>query len=166
MELSLALLKVMHPLLPASTALEYTHRAAVGLNRHGHTPGVAIAIFLDEVSNTGSLTWASGLPTDSAQLDFQRVTEDAAEAIVLAMVHVFRGWVIRRRLQRGESADWLLVDPENELVALEISGVDTIDVRQRRLTEKLAQANRCRAAPLRAAGVAELRPPRVRLATN
>lgn len=43
--------------------------------------------------------------SDSAQLDFDRVTEDAAEAIALAMVYVSNGWVVRRRLQRGENTD-------------------------------------------------------------
>lgn len=155
----------MHPRLPARTALAYEHCARTGLHRHGHASGIRITFSFDNVSVSGTLFWTEDPTSEPAQLDFHRVTEDAAEAITLACVYVSNGWVIRRRLQRGESADWLMVDRNNELVALEISGVNTVDSGKRRLLEKLNQVGRSQAAPTRAAGVIELRPPRARLAT-
>ena len=73
-------------------------------------------------------------------------------------------WVVRRRLQRGESADWLLRDSEDNLVALEVSGLDTADG-GRRLREKLTQAQRASAAGQRAACVIELAAPGAAFAT-
>jgi len=60
-------------------------------------------------------------------LDANVVTELGAEALALALVHETRGWVVRRRLQRGEFADWLLDAPDGKVVALEVSGTDTVD---------------------------------------
>lgn len=105
------------------------------------------------------------MPGEGALLDYIRVTEDAAEAITLALVSVARGWVVRRRLQRGEFADWLLMDQDNNSIALEISGVDTVDVGTRRLRQKVEQVRQSRDVNVRAACVVELRPPRSRLAT-
>src|SRR5438876_8851672 len=113
----------MHPLLAKSTALEYAYRAAIGLGRHGHTPGVRLKLSPKGRVGHGTLHWVAVSAKLAAQLDFHRVTEDAAEAIALALVHVANGWVVRRRLQRGEFADWLLIDRDHNLVALDVSGV-------------------------------------------
>lgn len=101
--------------------------------------------------------------SDSAQIDRHRVIEDAAEAIALALVHKARGWIVRRRLQRGESADWLLLDPQRKHVALEVSGIDVADS-GRRLREKKEQARQTTAASRKAACVVELAAPRAALA--
>jgi hypothetical protein len=156
-------LKSMHPLLPASTAIEYGHRAAVGLERHHHLSGVALATRLEGETPEASLHWTLALFGDAEQLDRHRVTEDAAEAVALALVHVARGWVVRRRLQRGESADWLLQDSETRLVALEVSGIDDGDDSER-LRVKLEQVRRATFATQRAACVIELSTPRARVA--
>jgi hypothetical protein len=74
-------------------------------------------------------------------LDANRVTELGAEAVALALVHETQGWIARRRLQRGDSADWLLEDESGKLVALEVSGTVVGDA-QARLAEKLLQGNR------------------------
>src|SRR4051794_11974776 len=120
MKLHIAQLKQMHPLLPETTAQEYTHRAAIGLDRHRHTPGVLMVSQCDKKSNDCTLHWTPCPTEDGALLDFHRVTEDAAEAIALALTHTLHGWVIKRRLQRGEFADWLLIDSDEKYVALEI----------------------------------------------
>lgn len=156
-------LKGMHPLLPASTAIEYGHRAAVGLERHRHEPGVALATLIESVGYEATLQWVSSPSRDVEQLDKHRITEDAAEAIALALVHVARGWVVRRRLQRGESADWLLQDPEARLVALEISGIDQ-GTDSDRLRIKLEQVRRATIANQRATCIVELSAPRATVA--
>jgi hypothetical protein len=157
------LLKNMHPFLPASTAVEYSHRAGLGLERHRHAPGVSLATVFEGETPEASLHWVRPPVGDAEQLDRHRITEDAAEAVALALVHVARGWVVRRRLQRGESADWLLQDPEAGLVALEISGCDAED--SDRLRRKLEQVSRATIASHRVACVVELSSPRATVAT-
>ncbi|HEY7514038.1 MAG TPA: hypothetical protein VIC87_06150 [Vicinamibacteria bacterium] len=157
-------LKRMHPLLPATTATEYGHRAGIGLERHRHAPGVVLSTRFDREKGSAHLHWTSPPPGGAEQLDRHRITEDAAEAIALALVHGVRGWVVRRRLQRGESADWLLHDPEARLVALEISGVGEEDDSQR-LRRKLEQVRTATVARQRVACVVELRHPRATVAT-
>ena len=106
-----------------------------------------------------SLHWVRSQLGVADQDDRYQVTEDAAEAIALVLVHVARGWVVKRRLQRGEFADWLLQDPEARLVALEISGIDDGELGQR-LRLKLEQVRRATIANQRAACVVELSAPR------
>jgi hypothetical protein len=156
-------LKKMHPLLPAATAIEYGHRAAVGLERHRHESGVTLAAVIETEAREGRLYWTGSFSRDAEQLDTLRVTEDAAEAVALALVHVARGWAVRRRLQRGEAADWLLQDSDSRLVALEVSGIDTGDVADR-LRLKLGQARRATLVNRRAACVVELATPHATLA--
>lgn len=156
-------LKSMHPLLPASMAAEYGYRAAIGLERHQHEPGVGLAAWVESQPVEASLHWVRSSPSGALQLDRHRVTEDAAEAIALALVHMARGWVVRRRLQRGESADWLLMDTQARLVALEVSGVDEGSLSER-FRVKIKQVRRARVAKQRAACVVELSAPQATVA--
>jgi hypothetical protein len=165
MELDLMQLKAMHPLLPASTAAEYGHLAAVGLERHLHQPGVSLAALIEKETPTASSHWIAAALGDIDQLDQHRITEHAAEGVTLALVNVALGWVVKRRLQRGEAADWLLQDPDSRLVALEVSGIAEGDGAAR-LREKLDQARRATFANLRAACVVELATPRAAVATD
>jgi len=162
-DLHLTRLREMHPLLAQSTASEYAHRSALGLGRHGHEPGVDLKISIDDQDRPGTLYWMAVPAANAAQLDFHRVTEDTAEAIALALAHVANGWVVRRRLQRREFADWLLIDQDRNLVALEVSGVDAVDTGRRRLREKINQVRKCKTLGRKAACVVELRPPRSRM---
>lgn len=91
-------------------------------------------------------------------LDYHRITEDCAEAIALGVVNVILGWVVRRRLQRGEFGDWLLVDRTGKHVALEVSGTVDGDGATR-LAEKVAQVSKSN-ANIKSAFVVELKPPR------
>jgi len=153
----------MHPLLPASTAAEYGYRAAVGLERHDHDPGVDLAASIEGEVGGASLHWIRSPSGGVDQLDRNRITEDAAEAVALGLVHVARGWVVRRRLQRGESADWLMQDANARLVALEVSGIDEGSDSER-LRAKLEQVRRATVANQRAACVVELSTPRAMVA--
>jgi hypothetical protein len=164
MRLDLMELKNMHPLLPASTAAEYGHRAAIGLARHRHETGIAMATLIERETGEASLHWLGPPAGDTEQLDWNRITEDAAEAVALTLVHVARGWVVRRRLQRGESGDWLLKDSEARLVALEVSGVDEGDLSDR-LRVKLEQVRRATIAKQRVACVVGLSVPQAYLET-
>ncbi len=156
-------LKSMHPLLPVSTAAEYGYRAAAGLERHNHRTGTGLATRIEDKTGEARLHWISSQAGGVDQLDRNRITEDAAEAIALGLVHVARGWVVRRRLQRGESADWLLQDPQARLIALEVSGIDQGSDSER-LRIKLEQVRRATVANRRAACVVELSTPRATVA--
>lgn len=81
--------------------------------------------------------------------DPDEVTEHGAEAIALAYVHVTAGWSLKRRLRRGESADWLLANKRRRL-ALEVSGT-TGDDASNRFKQKLEQTGKCTLAKERLA---------------
>jgi len=156
----------MHPRLAPVTCADCAHKAAVGLSRHGHVPGASLDIAFDGVRQQGALYWSADSDANGDRLDFHRVTEDAAEAIAVALVHVAKGWVVRRRAQREEHADWLLVDADKQAVALEVSGVDMMDTGQRRLREKVEQVRRHQnPRAIKVACIVELGPPRSRLRT-
>jgi hypothetical protein len=166
MDIDVSRLLVMHPRLAPTTGADCAHKAAVGLARHGHLPGVSFETAFDDRRQQGALYWSADSDASGDHLDFHRVTEDAAEAIALALVHVVRGWVVRRRAQREEHADWLLVDTNNQSVALEVSGVDMTDIGQRRLREKVEQVRRHQnPRAIKVACIVELGPPRSRLRT-
>jgi hypothetical protein len=151
MKLDLEALRIRHALLPLEHASDLGLHAAVALARW-HTPGVEMkaTVMLDHHSPV--LSWSVRSADEAAQLDVNRVTELGAEAIALSLVHATRGWVVRRRLQRAEFADWLLADANGGHVALEVSGTDDGDARGR-MREKLQQVSGCVAAPLRVACV-------------
>jgi hypothetical protein len=69
---------------------------------------VAIGLELERIASQDLLFWPGADLTELDQHDYDRVTEDGAEAIALALAHRHRGWRVVRRLQREEHADWLL----------------------------------------------------------
>lgn len=152
MKLDLERLQYVHPLLPVSTAAERVQCAAIALQRR-HAPGVAAGIKLPAESHQAVLFWNERPVAEAQQLDHQRTTEDGAEGVALSLVHAARGWVVVRRLQRGEHADWLLRETTTRrLIALEVSGTDEGDGHAR-MAVKLAQVAESRAARTRAACV-------------
>ena len=98
---------------------------------------------------------------DIAQHDDNRITEDAAEAVVLAIASKLRQWRVVRRMQREEFADWLLEDTTHgrrHIVALEVSGVDRGSIKTR-LSGKLKQVSQSVDVDERWAGVAGFEEP-------
>ena len=65
----------------------------------------------------------------------------AQRRYALAYVYLKGAWVVKRRLQRGERADWLLNNAAGWL-AMEVSGTIT-DNPQGRLAEKIQQVSHC-----------------------
>lgn len=83
------------------------------------------------------------------------MTEDGAEAVMLALAHRARGWRVVRRMQREEHADWLLEqqgEGPRQVVALEVSGVNRGSIAAR-LTDKLDQVARSEDVDQKWAGV-------------
>jgi hypothetical protein len=158
-------LNVMHPLLPPAAAAAYAMMGAVALERRGHVPQCVLVVdFCDgEPDSSAVIAWQPVPRAVYVQLDRRRVTEDGAEAVALALVATSRQWVVRRRLQRGEYADWLLIDPDLRLVALEVSGIDGVP-NGNRLSEKMRQVTQSDVAALRSACVVAFDTPAVALA--
>ena len=145
----------MHPRLPTDLALLMVGRAALALERNAHAQGVRLSLDLERVLSSGMLSWPGADLSKIDQHDHNRITEDGAEAVALALAHRHRAWRVIRRMQREEHADWLLEDAREgvrQVVALEISGVDRGSILAR-LSEKLAQVAKSTDVDQRWAGV-------------
>jgi hypothetical protein len=155
MDIDLGMLKEMHPELPTMIVVSMRERAALALQRNGHASGVRLAVEWNRALSSAVLSWPEANLNTMGQHDLNRVTEDGAEAVALAVAHRYRSWRVVRRMQRRGYADWLLEsvqDGVRTLVAFEISGVDKGSVRAR-LSEKCTQVSRSRNVNERWAGV-------------
>jgi hypothetical protein len=139
--LSLRRLDEMHPKITAVHASRYAELVGHGMARHRHRAGVRLDVTLEGTAFDVGLEFDPPVGDIDTE-DTNEVTEKTAEAVALALVRTRRDWVVRRRMQRGESADWLLEDPDGRRVALEVSGVMTgsISGRSRRKTAQAARA--------------------------
>lgn len=165
MDLDLATLREMHPRLPFDVALSIVGRAALALERNGHTSGVRLSLDLERELSSALLCWPPAELSEIEQHDNNRITEDGAEAVALALAHRHRSWRIVRRIQHADHADWLLEDIRDsarQLIALEISGVDKGST-SARLSEKLAQVAKSTDVDQRWAGVVGFEEPNAAL---
>jgi hypothetical protein len=154
-EIDLAQLREMHTRLPTDMALVMVGRAALALERNDHASGVRVSLDLERVLSSGLLSWPGAGLSKIDQHDHNRITEDGAEAVALALVHRHRSWRVIRRMQREEHADWLLEDVREsgrQIVALEVSGVDRGSI-VARVSEKLTQVAKSTDVDQRWAGV-------------
>lgn len=129
--------------LPADTAAPLAHRAAVALERR-HRPGVHLTGLVQDFAVDEELRWRLRTPGAAAYEDINRVTEEGAEAIALALACKVNNWRVERRLQArlSEGADWLMIDPSTEsTIVLEIGGTDEQGL-QALLARKTEQARR------------------------
>lgn len=155
MEIDLSAFREMHPALPEDLALAMIGCAALSLERSGHVTPVDLRLDVDRAASQARLAWPRSDHDFLAQHDSKRLTEDGAEAIALALGHRSRGWRVVRRMQQGESADWLLEEPgqtTGRRIALEVSGVARGTITSR-LTEKLKQVAESEDVDQRWAGV-------------
>ncbi len=144
MDLDLATLREMHPRLSFKRASAMVECAALALERNAHEPGVSISLDLERVRSRGSIAWPRVGTSGIDQHDNNRLTEDGAEVVALALAHRYRSWRVFRRMQREEHADWLLEDIHGgvcQFVALEVSGVDRGSIAAR-LSQKLVQVGK------------------------
>jgi hypothetical protein len=134
----------MHPKLPFDVALVMVGRAAFALERNAHKPGVSLSLDLERSLSSVSLSWPAADLSEIDQHDHNRITEEGAETVALALAHRYRSWRVYRRMQPGEQGDWLLEeirDGVRHRVAVEISGVDRGSIATR-LSQKLAQVGK------------------------
>lgn len=155
MKIDLKNLREMHPELPGDVAVAMLVRAGLALQRNGHATGAAVSLQLERAVSHGSLFWSHADMTTIELHDYNRITEDGAEAVTLAVMHKHLEWRVVRRMQREEYADWLLertAETGRETAALEVSGVDRGSITSR-LTQKLAQVAKSMDVDQRWAGV-------------
>lgn len=136
----------LHELLTVHAALrghptDYPRLGALALQRAGHSSPVRTATEHDGQGDHIEIEWLTDDSTILGVVDAHRVTEDGAEAVALSYAHGVGQWLVKRRLRRGEYADWLL-QANGRSLALEISGTTTNDARSR-LQEKKQQVERC-----------------------
>lgn len=155
MKINLDTLREMHPELPGDVAAAMLVRAGLALQRNGHAAGVEVALQLEQAVSQGSLSWHPADMTTIEMHDHNRITEDGAEAVTLAVMHQHLEWRVVRRMQREEYADWFLertAEAGRQTAALEVSGVDRGSIASR-LTQKLAQVAKSNDVDQRWAGV-------------
>ncbi len=150
MRLVLHNLRSIHSALRAHPT-DYARCGALALQRAGHSSPVCADVERDGQTGNADIEWLSEDQTTLRILDDNRVTEDGAEAVALSYTHGSGGWLVKRRLQRGEHADWLMQSSGGWL-ALEVSGTTTGDA-QERLIEKKRQVGRCSLPTMRLAVV-------------
>ncbi len=120
---------------------DYAKYGALALQRAGHSSPIETDIEQEGKFVTSDIEWDQQDMTPVHMIDSKRLTEDGAEAVAIAYVHYYAGWVIKRRLQPGESADWLLTRATDSL-AMEVSGT-TAEKPESRILEKVRQVSRC-----------------------
>lgn len=128
------------PGLPKESAGPLTLRACVALERR-HRPGILLNTTMEGKHEREELRWRK-LPARVAPTqDDLRVTEEGAVAIALALSARHYRWRVVRCLQSrlAEGADWLLADPSNRRIVLEVGGTDEGNL-ERLLTAKKNQA--------------------------
>ena len=140
MTLRLHELYLNHPKLRGHPT-DYVKYGALALQRPGHTSPVQTNVEHDGQKAATQIEWQHQDMTVPGVIDRNRVTEDGAEAVALAYVHSTAAWVVKRRLNQGERADWLLSNATGWL-AMEVSGTITDDPKGR-LAEKKQQVSHC-----------------------
>jgi hypothetical protein len=159
MKLELESLRDRHPILQPEHTADLALHAAVALHRQRHASGVTLLVEMwsSQVANV-SVHWDARPAHAEETLDAKRVTELGAETLALLLVHEALGWVVRRRLQEGDFADWLLRDRDGGLVALEVGGTREGDPAAR-MRSKVEQVAKCDEADTRAACVVRFSEP-------
>ena len=155
----------MHRRLPSDLALIMIGRAALALERNSHKSGANISMDLERTLGSCMLYWPAADLSEADQHDPNRITEDGAEAVSLAIAHRYRAWHVIRRMQREEHGDWLLEETRGNrrrVIALEVSGVNRGGIAAR-LSEKLTQVAKSVDADQRWAGVVGFEEPTVAL---
>jgi hypothetical protein len=129
--------------LPEETVSPLAHRAAVALERR-HAPGVRVTGTVPGAPVDEEIQWRVRTPDAAMYEDINRVTEEGAEAIGLALAGSKCMWRIKRRLQArlAEGADWLMSNQATgSTMVLEIGGTDEQDL-EALLARKIEQARR------------------------
>ena len=140
MKLMLDQLISHHPALRGHS-VDYAKCGALAFARAGHASPTSAKLDHDSAETQVEVEWSPQELERLMVFDANRVTEDGAEAVALTYANAKASWVVKRRLQRGESADWLLQNKSGWL-ALEVSGMMSGNPHAR-LIEKKLQVAKC-----------------------
>jgi hypothetical protein len=140
MRLMLHHLCSMHPKLRRDP-VDLSRFGALAMQRAGHKCPATAAVIHDGLETVAGIEWLAEDLSVLDGLDYNRVTELGAEAVALTYVNAKAGWVMKRRLQRGDHADWLM-ENEDGSMAVEVSGTVAGDPLGR-LGEKKRQVAEC-----------------------
>jgi hypothetical protein len=115
----------------------------LALQRAGHRTPVEADTNDDGVEGSAEIhwQWRDTNLVDDVLIDRNRLTEDGAEGIAITYLHAKSAWVVKRRIQQGEYADWLM-QREADFMAVEVSGTAEGNAFTR-LKEKKQQIARC-----------------------
>jgi hypothetical protein len=138
MKLNLSDLCTIHRVL-LGHPIDYAKSGGLALQRSGHQSPAKIEISADGENDTAEISWLSQTLGLLEGTDANRITEDGAEAVAITYVNSKSGWVVKRRLQRNEHADWLMGNG-GKWLALEVSGTvgDDLNVRLRKKRRQVA----------------------------
>lgn len=127
------------PGLRVETGEPLVFRAVMALQRR-HKTGVELLGTVRGNDLREALTWKKRPAALAPFEDFNRVTEEGAEIIALALAGQRCGWTVKRRLQstRAEGADWLMKSGADKVI-LEVGGTDKADLKAR-YGQKITQA--------------------------
>ena len=116
------------PGLHAASAAPLAFRAVIALQRR-HRPGVELSATVRGKDAREALKWKERPPELARAEDFNRVTEEGAEALALALAGRRCGWRVKRRLQSrlSEGADWLMASDAGDVI-VEVGGTDDGDL--------------------------------------
>ena len=156
MKLELASILKIHPLL-IGYPVDLAAMGGLALQRAGHTSPTSVNIEQEQENASGVINWSAQDLCLLKMTDANRITEDGAESVALIYAHAKDGWNVKRRLQRGESADWLMFNKSGWL-ALEVSGMISGD-HAGRLSQKKEQISRSTIPATRLAIVVSFKDP-------
>ena len=158
MRLQLDRLFSIHPKLRGHP-VDLARCGGLALQRAGHESPVTAVVVHDGVESAAGIEWLAEDLSLVEVLDYNRVTEDGAEAVALTYVNAKAGWVVKRRLQRFERGDWLMENQAGSM-AVEVSGTVSGDPLAR-LAEKMRQVSGCSLPVVRLAVVVAFEEPSI-----
>lgn len=159
MTLSASTLRERHPRLLPETANNLALKIAVALDRH-HASPIALRAEMFGERLEWEISWQPRTEDAQSMLDQKVVTQLGAEGLALLLMNEMMGWVVVRKLQEGEHADWLLRGKHDEFIGLEVAGTDHGDPRAR-LRRKLADVAEFELPGIRVACVVHFQGPEV-----
>jgi hypothetical protein len=129
------------PGLRVETGEPLAFRAIIALQRR-HNDGVSLVGIVRGDAIRETLRWQKRPAALALFEDFNRVTEEGAEILALALAGQRCGWTVKRRLQssRREGADWLMTSGTDAII-LEVGGTDNDDLNARH-GRKITQAQK------------------------
>lgn len=158
MKIDLRNLTDYHPKLRGNP-IDYGRSGSFALQRATHRSPTTARIVENGNKSEAEILWQRVRVAAFKAADDVRITEDGAEAVALGYAHQSGGWTIKRRMRRGEYADWML-QTDKEWCAMEVSGVAEGKASPR-LREKVAQVSRCTLPVAKLAVVIQFEDPQI-----